>query len=51
MGEDVMVRVPKELRSRFEKLKVQGSWKGFPAFVRDAIREYVEHYEEKERLG
>ena len=48
MSDDIMIRVPRELRIRFEKLTLHNSWKGFPSFVRDAIREYLEHYEEKE---
>ena len=48
MSDDIMVRVPRELRSRFEKLVLCSSWKGFPSFVRDAVRDYIEHYEEKE---
>ena len=48
MSDDIMVRVPKELRSRFERLTLNSSWKGFPSFVRDAIREYLERYEERE---
>ena len=49
MSDDIMIRVPRELRDRFEKLAHHTSWKGFPSFVRDAIRSYVEHYEEMER--
>jgi hypothetical protein len=48
MSDDIMVRVPRELRSRFEKLILCSSWKGFPSFVRDAVRDYLERYEEKE---
>ena len=42
---DTMVRVPKALQERFEKLDVKDSWKSFPAFVREAIRQALEKYE------
>lgn len=42
---DTMVRVPKALQERFEKLEVRDSWKSFPAFVREAIRQALEKYE------
>jgi predicted DNA-binding protein len=45
MTEDVMIRVPKDLRIRYDKLSKRNSWKGFPSFVREAIRSYLEHYE------
>ncbi len=50
MSEDIMVRIPRELRTRYERLALHNSWKGFPSFVRDAIREYLERYEERERM-
>jgi len=49
MSSDIMIRAPRELRSRFENLEKKESWKGFPSFVREAIRFYLEHYEEIER--
>jgi len=42
---DTMVRVPKALQERFEQLAVKSSWKSFPAFVREAIRQALEKYE------
>jgi hypothetical protein len=42
---DTMVRVPKALQDRYEKLDVKDSWKSFPAFVREAIRQALEKYE------
>lgn len=42
---DTMVRVPKALQDRYEKLDVRDSWKSFPAFVREAIRQALEKYE------
>lgn len=42
---DTMVRVPKALQERFERLEVKDSWKSFPAFVREAIRQALEKYE------
>jgi len=42
---DTMVRVPKALQDRYEKLDVKESWKSFPAFVREAIRQALEKYE------
>lgn len=42
---DTMVRVPRALQERYEKLEVRDSWKSFPAFVRDAIRQALEKYE------
>jgi hypothetical protein len=42
---DTMVRVPKALQDRYEKLEVKDSWKSFPAFVREAIRQALEKYE------
>ncbi len=49
MTDDIMLRIPKELRNRFNKLEKRNSWKGFPAFVREAIRMYLDHHEEIER--
>jgi len=46
---DIMIRIPPELRARFENLEKSNSWKGFPAFVREAIRFYLEHHEDIER--
>jgi predicted DNA-binding protein len=51
MTDDIMLRVPKELRNRFDKLAKKGSWKGFPAFVREAIRIYLDHHEEIDRVN
>ena len=42
---DTMVRIPKALQERYEKLEAKDSWKSFPAFVRDAIRQALEKYE------
>jgi hypothetical protein len=42
---DTMVRVPKALQNRYEKLDVKDSWKSFPAFVREAIRQALDKYE------
>ena len=44
---DTMVRVPKALQERFEHLAVKDSWKSFPAFVREAIRQALEKYEDQ----
>ncbi len=51
MTDDVMIRVPKELRNRFGNLEKKESWKGFPAFVREAIRVYLDHHEEIDRIS
>ena len=48
MPDDIMIRVPKELRERYEKLVRKESWKGFPSFVREAIRSYLDDYEKFE---
>jgi metal-responsive CopG/Arc/MetJ family transcriptional regulator len=40
-----MVRIPKALQERFDKLDVKDSWKSFPAFVREAVRHALEKYE------
>ncbi len=42
---DTMVRVPKALQERYERLEIRDSWKSFPAFVREAIRQALEKYE------
>ena len=42
---DTMIRVPKALQDRYEKLDVKESWKSFPAFVREAVRHALEKYE------
>jgi predicted DNA-binding protein len=42
---DTMVRVPKALQERFEKLEMNDSWKSFPAFVRESIRQSLDKYE------
>ena len=42
---DTMIRVPKALQDRFEKLEVKDSWKSFPAFVREAVRQALDKYE------
>jgi len=49
MNDDMMIRIPRELKNRFEHLGKKGSWKGFPAFVREAIRIYLDHHEGIER--
>lgn len=49
MTEDIMMRVPRELRKRFESLEKKDSWKGFPSFVREAIRFHLDHHERNER--
>lgn len=45
---DTMVRVPKALQERYERLEVSDSWKSFPAFVRDAIRQALDRYESQQ---
>ena len=45
---DTMVRVPKALQERFEHLTAKDSWKSFPAFVREAIRQALEKYEKQQ---
>jgi Arc/MetJ-type ribon-helix-helix transcriptional regulator len=45
---DIMVRVPKALQERYERLEVSDSWKSFPAFVRDAIRQALDKYENQQ---
>ncbi len=42
---DTMVRVPKALQERFDKLDMKDSWKSFPAFVREAVRQALDKYE------
>ncbi|MFX1484128.1 MAG: hypothetical protein ACFFCP_13185 [Promethearchaeota archaeon] len=42
---DTMIRVPKALRERFEKLPAKDSWKTFSAFVREAVRQSLDRYE------
>ncbi|MFX1331250.1 MAG: ribbon-helix-helix domain-containing protein [Promethearchaeota archaeon] len=49
MTEDMMIRVPRELKNRFENLAKKNSWKGFASFVREAIRFHLDHHEEIER--
>jgi len=51
MSEDMMIRVPKELRARFDNLEKKGSWKSFASFVREAIRIYLDRHEEIERAN
>lgn len=46
---DTMVRVPRALQERYEKLDNRDSWKSFPAFVRESIRAALEKYESNER--
>ena len=46
---DTMVRVPKALQERYEKLEVRDSWKSFPAFVREAVRQSLDKYENQIR--
>jgi predicted DNA-binding protein len=48
MSNDIMIRVPRVLRERYEKLDKRESWKGFPSFVREAIRAYLDEYEKFE---
>ncbi|MFW9800095.1 MAG: hypothetical protein ACFFD9_06645 [Candidatus Thorarchaeota archaeon] len=50
MTNDTMIRVPRELKTRYEGLEKRNSWRGFPAFVREAIRIYLEHHEEIDRI-
>jgi Arc/MetJ-type ribon-helix-helix transcriptional regulator len=45
---DTMVRVPKALQDRYERLEASDSWKSFPAFVRDAIRQALDKYENQQ---
>ena len=49
MAEDMMIRVPRELKNRFENLEKKNSWKGFASFVREAIRFHLDHHEKIER--
>jgi hypothetical protein len=49
MTEDMMIRVPRELRNRFENLEKKDSWKGFASFVREAIRFHLDNHEKIER--
>ena len=49
MTEDMMIRVPRDLKNRFEKLEKKNSWKGFASFVREAIRFHLDHHEKIER--
>ena len=51
MTDDIMLRVPRELRNRFDNLDKKDSWKGFPSFVREAIRIYLDHHEEIQRAN
>ena len=46
---DTMVRVPKALQDRYERLENSDSWKSFPAFVREAIRHALDRHENLER--
>lgn len=48
---DTMVRIPKALQERFDKLDVKESWKSFPAFVRESVRHALEKYESQTRSG
>jgi predicted DNA-binding protein len=47
----MMVRVPRELKNRFNNLEKKGSWKGFASFVREAIRVHLDRHEEIERVN
>ncbi len=49
MSDDIMIRVPRELKNRFASLSKKDSWKGFASFVREAIRIHLEHHEEIDR--
>ncbi len=51
MTSDIMIRVPKELKNRFENLEKKESWKGFASFVREAIRSHLDHHEEIDRAN
>lgn len=51
MSGDIMIRVPRELKNRFENLERKESWKGFASFVREAIRSHLDHHEEIERVN
>ncbi|UCE08992.1 MAG: hypothetical protein JSW61_08335 [Candidatus Thorarchaeota archaeon] len=50
MSDDIMIRVPRDLKTRYENLAKKDSWKGFPSFVREAIRSHLDEYEERERI-
>jgi predicted DNA-binding protein len=50
MADDIMIRIPKVLRERYENLERKESWKGFPSFVREAIRAYLDEYEKFELM-
>lgn len=47
---DTMVRIPRALQERYEKLDVRDSWKSFPAFVREAVRQSLDKYENQVRV-
>lgn len=49
MTDDMMIRVPRELKNRFEDLEKKESWKGFASFVREAIRFHLDRHERVER--
>jgi len=49
MTDDMMIRVPRELKNRFENLEKKDSWKGFASFVREAIRFHLDRHERVER--
>ena len=51
MSNDLMIRVPRELKNRFEELEKKSSWKGFASFVREAIRMHLDHHEEIDRVN
>ena len=51
MSNDIMIRVPRELRNRFDNLEKKDSWKGFASFVREAIRSYLDHHEAIDRVS
>jgi Arc/MetJ-type ribon-helix-helix transcriptional regulator len=42
---DIMVRIPRALQARYEKLQKKDSWRSFPAFVREAVRASLEKQE------
>jgi Arc/MetJ-type ribon-helix-helix transcriptional regulator len=46
---DIMVRIPRALQARYEKLRRKDSWRSFPAFVREAVRASLEKQESIDR--
>lgn len=49
MREDAIIRVPKELLHRFNRLARRNSWNNFSSFSREAIRFFLDYQEGLER--